>query len=97
VGARYAFSESLALHTGFFLDQSPVDSSDDEIFTKMDLFGIGAGVSFTGDVNSTTIGLSTTFGENDDIPVSSLTSDSNDRGTLELFTVGLVIATSFSF
>jgi UDP-3-O-[3-hydroxymyristoyl] N-acetylglucosamine deacetylase len=55
------------------------------------------GLSFSGRVNSTAVGLSMTFGEQDDIPVSSLTSASDDRGTLELFAVGLVIATSFEF
>jgi len=47
VGGAVQVGEGWAVHAGFFTDLSPVGSQSDLIFTKVNIFGVTAGVSFT--------------------------------------------------
>ena len=96
IGAKYALSESVDLHGGFFTAYSPLASNDSSIFRKLDLKGVTFGASLRIERFSGSLGAAYEWGTSDPFTVPT-SSGGNASTTIKVTSLSVLYALSFSF
>jgi hypothetical protein len=94
IGGRYRLSDVVTLHAGVYIDRAPGDARS-PILQLINLYGLRAGVSFTGKTISGSIGLGYEFGTSNRALVTE-TGDTEQQ-TLTTQTISLLFAISYDF
>ena len=97
IGGNYRMSRALRLHAGFISDASPVQSVDESIFAKADLYRVTSGLSFAGAGLSGSIGLAYAWGAGDRRRIGTTAAGLPAETRLEVQTFNLIYALSYSF
>ena len=94
IGGRYRLSNVVTFHAGFYIDRAPGDARS-PILQLINLYGLRAGASFTGETISGSVGLGYEFGTSN----RALVTDSGDteQQTLTTQTISLLFAISYDF
>ncbi len=96
IGGHYHVNDRIAVHGGLYTDFSPVASRNDEVYSKLDMFGVMLGVSKKGEINTTSIGLNYNWGSHD-ISVEDSFSAATGDGKIRIDNFGVLFATSFTY
>jgi hypothetical protein len=96
-GTHYAVSKAFRIHAGFFTDDSPIENPATTIFRSVDLRGASAGVSFTGDHFSGSLGVSGSWGTTDERQVGPSIGGIQTTTTVKVRTFNLMYALSYAF
>ncbi len=98
VGGHFSLTENgvWRLHFGAETDASPV-GPDDQVFTKVTLYGWTLGLSGTKGKFQFTAGLNYRSGTSDSINVRSLEDGSTVQSTIDIRTIGLIYALNYKF
>jgi hypothetical protein len=94
IGGHYRLNDVVTLHAGFYIDRAPGDARS-PILQLINLYGMRAGVSFTSQTISGSVGLGYEFGTSN----RALVTDSGDteQQTLTTSTISLLFAISYDF
>jgi hypothetical protein len=94
IGGRYRLSKLVTFHAGFYVDRAPGDAHS-QIIQSINLYGLRAGASFTGETISGSVGLGYEFGTSN----RALITDSGDteQQSLTTQTISLLFAISYDF
>lgn len=71
IGGRYTLSSSFSLHGGFYTSLSPMRDPTSDVFRKVDLYGVTAGLSIRIDQFSGSFGVSVETGKSDPYDVTN--------------------------
>ena len=98
VGGHVVLTSSGAwrLHFGAETDISPV-GTDEEVFTKVNLYGWTAGVSGTKGRFQFSVGLNDRFGSSDDIFVRNLGNGEPVQSGIHVRNIGIIYAVNYKF
>lgn len=96
VGAHYHVNDMLMVHAGAYTDFTPVASRNDEVYSKLDTYGVTLGVSKKGEINTTSFGINYNWGSHD-IEVEDPFSATTGTGSIRIENIGLLFATSFRY
>ena len=95
VAGNYRVTRLMRVHLGALTDRSPV-ATDSSIFTKVDLYRVTGGVSFTGASLSGSIGLGYGWGRGDDRSLA-VAGGLQASSRLEVRTLNMIYALSYAF
>ena len=89
-GANYKFGKRWTARAGFSTDFSPVKNSDDPYYTRIDLKQINFGLTRRARTDFT-VGLSYTWGKQDDFPVNDISGNNLGQGSLDYSALALIL------
>ena len=96
IGGHYDINDAISIHMGAYTDLSPVASRNDNVYSKLDMYGVSLGVSRTGDINTSSIGLTYTWGS-EDVDVSDSFSAASGKGKIKVNNFAFMFSTSFRY
>lgn len=95
VGGAYRIHEAWWAHAGILSDRSPINTS--QLFSKVDLFTITAGLSVESEHAITTAGLATTWNTNGSTTAVDLPSGQQATGDLTIRSWRVLLGTAYRF
>jgi len=96
IGAKYALSEAVSLHAGYFRSSSPLANGDSALFRKVDVNGITAGAALRIGQFSGSLGAAYEFGKSDPYTIPTATPGQSTLTTINLTTISVLYALSVS-
>lgn len=97
IGTKYALSESVELHAGYFRSNSPLADGDNALFRKVDLNGITFGAAAKIRSLSGSLGLAYEFGKSDPYLIPSSATGDEVSTTVSVSSISVLYALSFAF
>ena len=96
-GGRYNLNEFWSFHAGFFSDASPTNSSGENLFRSVDMYGITAGAKIKGDHLSGSFGLGYSWGSSPTFAFGDPSTGTSTNTKLTITSLSLLYAVAYKF
>jgi long-subunit fatty acid transport protein len=97
VGGRYNLDEAWSFHGGFYTDVAPVSPVGEDLFRRVNLYGVTAGAKLKGDHLSGSLGLGFSWGNSQPFTVGQTPEGAPVVTTFKIRSVSLLYAISYRF
>ncbi len=97
LGGRYNLNESWSFHGGFFTDGSPTDSSGENLFRSVDMYGITVGAKLRGEHLSGSLGFGYSWGSSQPFQFGDPVNGTPITTRLTVTSLSLLYAVAYKF